>query len=916
MRRFHSILITCLFFSSSLMAAEPLVKFEKFELTNGLRVILSEDHSNPVVGCAIYYNVGSRNEVRGRTGFAHLFEHMMFQGSQNVPRNMHSMWIGRAGGNDNGSTNQDRTNYFATLPSNQLEIALWLESDRMKALNITKENFENQRATVKEEKRQSYDNQPYSEGRSRLMELVFESYPYQHTVIGSMEDLDAAELKDVQAFFNTYYAPNNAVLAVAGDIDPAQARKLVEKYFGPVPARVPPPQVVINEPERIREKKITVTDKYANLPAVYAGFGIPKRGHPDVYALDLLSDILLAGDSSRLNQKLVKEKEVAASVSGGANAMRGAGVFMLNLMVKPERDPADVFQMAIDEFERVKKEPVSSAELQKAKNRYRSTTVSGLERALNRAMQLCEYELDGDPNRINTQIDQYMAVTPEDIQRVAKKYFTVVNRSSVTVLPAAAKLADESFRKTVPFSEKALSYKIPASKEKSLENGLLIQAFEDRSLPKVTIQFYLKGGAYFEPEDKPGISTLVAGLMKEGTRNAAGKVIQEKLDALGASVDVSSGPDSIVVTVSTLKEYLGTVLDLAADVILNPAFPEDELQKQIRRFQTRLLQQRSSPLYLASQMLYQQVFGNHPYAKISTPAGAPYVNTFQLLPSENCLKTVKRQDLADYYNKFFVPNQTLVVAVGDFTVSALFDEIDKRFSNWKKGPAIEARQVALPPAPSKRVLYLIDRPGSVQSYILMGNRIFERRNSDYLSLLVANKILGGGRHIGGGGTGRLFLNLREEKGWTYGCYSWIMPFVNSGMFAINAEVRTEVTGSAVKEILKEVDRIRKGDANDEDLKYSKSFLSSVLGLVLEGSRGVAGAAAELKLNQMPADYWDKYAAGINAVTSDQMRKAAENYIALDNALVVVVGDASKIESELRPLCQEVVKFDKNGKRIG
>ncbi|MEW6455174.1 MAG: pitrilysin family protein [Acidobacteriota bacterium] len=897
------------------IASEPLVKFEKFELQNGLRVILSEDHSNPVIGYAVYYNVGSRNEVKGRTGFAHLFEHMMFQGSENIPRNMHHMWIGRAGGNDNGSTSQDRTNYFATMPSNQLEIALWTESDRMKALNITKENFENQRATVKEEKKQSYDNQPYSEGRARLYELVFECFPYSHTVIGSMEDLDAAELKDVQEFFNTYYAPNNAVLAIVGDINPSETKKLVEKYFGSIPARVSPPSVVINEPERTREKKLTLIDKYANLPAIFAGYGIPKRLHPDTYALRLLSDILLSGESSRLYQKLVKEKEVAISVSGSANPMRDAGIFTINIMVKPDKNPDEVFQIALDEIEKIKKVPVLSEELQKAKNRLKSSMINILERNLYRAMFLCEYELyDGDANLINTELDKYMAVTEKDVMNVANKYFAVKNRSVVTVLPSSTKLPDESFRKKVPFNETPLTYKFPSSKEKTLSNGLSIQSFEDHSLPKITIQFYMKGGAYFEPHDKPGISTLLANTIKEGTKNFPGKKIQEKLDSLGASIDISSSPDTIIVTVTTLKEYLTEVLDITADLILNPTFPEEEFQKQIRNFKARIIQQRASPLFLASEMLYKQVFGNHPYSKITTPSGAPYVNIFQILPTQEYLNTATRQDLIDYYNKFFMPNQTFAIAVGDFKSEEIFKEIEKRFSGWKKGAPIEEIKSELPSKPSKRVLYLVDRPGSVQSYILIGNLLFERKHPDYISLLVANKILGGGRHIGGGATGRLFMNLREDKGWTYGCYSWIMPFLNSGIFAINAEVRTEVTASAVKEILKEVERIRKGDATKEDLKYSKSFLSGVLPLLMEGSRGISGAAAELKLNDLPSDYWNTYPNIINSVTYDEMKKAAETYIALDNAVIIVVGDASKIESELKSLCDEIVKFDTKGNR--
>lgn len=914
MKRFWWIFLA--FLTCFIFASEPLVKLEKFELSNGLRVILSEDHSSPIIGYAIYYNVGSRNEVKGRTGFAHLFEHMMFQGSENVPRNMHHMWIGRAGGNDNGSTSQDRTNYFATIPSNQLELVLWLESDRMKSLKITKENFENQRATVKEEKKQSYDNQPYSEGRAKLYELVFESFPYRHTVIGSMEDLDAATVEDAQEFFNTYYAPNNAVLAIVGDFNPAEAKRLVEKYFGTIPARVPPPPVIINEPEREREKRITLIDKYANIPALFVGYGIPKRGEKDTYALELLGDILFSGESSRMFQKLVREKEVAVSVSGGANAMRGAGIFTMTIMVRPDKKPEEALQLALEEIEKVKKESVTPDELKKVKSRLKTNFINRLESKLSRAMLLCEFELyDGDANLINFELDKYMAVTEKDISDVAEKYFSAKNRSVVTVLPSTYKLPDESFRKNVPFNENPIQYKFPPSKERILSNGLYVQFFENHSLPKVTIQFSFKGGAYYEPEGKDGISQLLASIMRTGSKNYPAKTLQEKLDLLGASLDISSGPDRITVTTTTLSENLKEVLNIIADVIMNPSFEENEINRQIRNFKARLLQQRSSPLFLASEMLYKQVFKDYPYSRITTPGGAPYVNIFQVLPSEKLLNEVKRNDLVEYHKKFFIPNETLIFAFGDCKSEDFFKELERVFSGWKKGPAIKDPQFPLPKVPSKRVLYLVDRPGSVQSYILIGNLLFPRNSKDYIPLMIGNKILGGGRHIGGGGTGRLFMNLREEKGWTYGCYSWVMPFVHSGIFAINTEVRTEVTAPAVKEILKEVERLREGDFTEEDIKYSKSFLSGVLPLVNEGASGIISAASTIKINGLPSNYWDTYPEQVKGVKTEEIKKAVEKYIHLNNAVLVVVGDASKIESELKPLCDEIVKFDTKGNRI-
>ncbi len=902
-----------LFFSYS---SEAFIKFERFELSNGLRVILSEDHSSPLIGYAIYYNVGSRNEVKGRTGFAHLFEHMMFQGSENVPRNMHHMWIGRAGGNDNGSTSQDRTNYFASIPSNQLELILWLESDRMKSLKITKENFENQRATVKEEKKQSYDNQPYSEGRAKLYELVFESFPYRHTVIGSMKDLDAATVEDAQEFFDRYYAPNNAVLAIVGDFNSQEAKKLIEKYFGSIPARVPPPPVIINEPEREREKRITLIDKYANIPALFIGYGITKRGDKDSYALGLLENILFSGESSRMYQKLVREKEMAVSVSGGANCMRGAGIFTINIMVRPDKKHEEALNLALEEIERVKREPVSSEELKKVKSRLKARFISRLESYLSRAMLLCEFELyDGDANLINTELDKYMAVSEKEISEVAEKYLTKKNRSVVTVLPSSYKMPDESFRKNAPFNEKPVPFKFPPFWEKVLSNGLFVKFFENRSLPMITLRFSFKGGAYYEPPGKEGISEILARVMRTGSKSYPSKILQEKLELLGASLNISSSPDMITVTTTTLSENFREVLQIISDVILNPSFDKNDLEKQIRNLKARVIQQRASPLFLASEMLYKQVFQDHPYSKLTTPAGSPYVNIFQVLPSEKFLNEVKREDLIEYHKKFFVPNEAMLFAFGDFNQEDFFKEVEKAFGGWKKGLVVKDPQYPQPKIPSKRILYLVERPGSVQSYILIGNLIFPRNSKDYIPLMVGNKILGGGRHIGGGGTGRLFMNLREDKGWTYGCYSWVMPFVHSGIFAINAEVRTEVTAPAVKEILKEIERLRKGDVTEEDLKYSKSFLSGVIPLENERASGIINAASIVKINKLPENYWDTYSDRIKSVSLEEMKKAVQKHFHLKNTIIVVVGDSSKIEAELRPLCDEIVKFDTKGKRI-
>jgi zinc protease len=424
------------------------IHFSQFQLDNGLRVVMSEDHTAPVVAVAVYYDVGSRNEVRGRTGFAHLFEHMMFQGSENVGKAEHFKYVESNGGSMNGSTHVDFTNYYEFLPSNQLELALWLESDRMRSLKITPENLKNQQEAVKEEKRLSYDNQAYWPALERMDEMIFHNWANAHSTIGSMQDLNAADINDVKQFFDTYYAPNNAVLAIAGDMDSAQTESLVRKYFGTIPRQKSPPPVDVTEPDGVVKRKAVVDDPLAETPAVAMAWKIPERRAPDFYAIALLKSLLFDGSSARLYQKLVKEKAVSLEVQGFLEERRGPGQTALLTIHKADVKSEDVEAIIEAEIERVKKEGITVDELNKVKNQYRlSRFISGSEgeytsfqTALGRALALAEFTLfDNDPSLINTDIDRYLAVTPDEVRDVARKYFVPSNTASLYIRPAKGK---------------------------------------------------------------------------------------------------------------------------------------------------------------------------------------------------------------------------------------------------------------------------------------------------------------------------------------------------------------------------------------------------------------------------------------------------------------------------------------------
>jgi zinc protease len=420
----------------------PITPIEQFTLGNGLRVVLNEDHSVPVVSVAVYYDVGSRNEPEGRTGFAHLFEHMMFQGSENVPKAAHFQYISNAGGTMNGTTSSERTNYFETLPANQLPLALWLESDRMRSLSVTQENLDNQRHAVQEEKRLRYDNQPYVNGFLRLFEMSFRNPANAHSTIGSMEDLDAATVEDVREFFRIYYAPNNAVLSIAGDFDQAETTEMIDKYFTTIPRQPQPPPVDVSEPHEVAERRDTFLDRLAPVPAFALGWKVPPRRTPDFYALLLASHLLFEGESARLYQKLVKGEESVVQIQGGIDERRGPSGLFIVVIPKPDRDGAQIRETILREIKDLASAGPSDEEMEKLRNNLFNGAVRSRQSSLFRAQQLAEFALyDSDPELFNTDLDNYLKITVVQIRDAVARYLDTDNRVLLEIVPTTQEAA-------------------------------------------------------------------------------------------------------------------------------------------------------------------------------------------------------------------------------------------------------------------------------------------------------------------------------------------------------------------------------------------------------------------------------------------------------------------------------------------
>jgi zinc protease len=885
--------------SLSASSAPIQVPIQEFRLPNGLRVILSEDHAAPTYSIAVTYNVGSRDEQRGHTGFAHLFEHMMFQGSQNVGKGEHFVLVLNNGGDMNGTTASDRTNYFQTLPANQLDLGLFLEADRMRSLAINQSNLDNQRKAVQEERRLGIDNQPYGLTWETVPQVAYDNFAYQHSTMGSMADLNAATVRDVAEFFRIYYAPNNAVLTLVGDFKTDDALARIKKYFGDVPSQPAPPAPDLTEPEQRAERRRTLTDAFAETPRIDIAFKLPRGNTPDVYAARLAAEILTGGPSSRLFQKLVKEKEVAINVFQASDEVPGPNLLWIAVEARPGVPLPAIEKLIYDEFERLQNEPVAVAEIDKVRMQMRLARVQSLRGTLNRAVQMGEMAVFyDDPGLINTHQEKFDRVTAADIQRVARAYFHPANRTVVTTIPKAkdaqaqaappppqdkgVPLSKVSRLGKAPVSSDVLRVKLPKPVETTLANGLTVMILEDHRLPSVNVQLSIPGaGPIYDPAASPGLANIAAQMLREGTRTRTSRQIAEDTARLGASIDTSAtyGSEMLSLAASGLSDNFDQWFALVREILLEPSFPATELAKMKQRVLAELQQQRSDPFFLLNERFKRAVYGAHPAAVVA--------------PTAVALQALRPADLAAWHRERCVPQHAILAISGDVHAATLIPALRQWLAAWK--PTV--RKVALPadPAPSAaRKIYLVDRAGSVQSDAFLGNLGLTRRNPDYIALAVTNRVLGETA------ASRLFLNLREEKGYTYGAYSFFSAPRYTGTWIGYSSMRTDATSGAMDEFFKELRRIREEPVAEKELEESKRALVAGFALSLEQPTELLGYEITRKVHGLPSDYWDVYPARVYAVTAEAVLRAARKYIHPDTLQVVVVGDGTR----LRPVLQK------------
>ena len=890
----------------------PEIRYERYKLSNGLEVLLHEDHKLPIVAVDIWYHVGPVKERAGRTGFAHLFEHMMFEGSKHVGEKAHFKYLEAAGATDiNGTTSFDRTNYFETVPANQLETALWLESDRMGFLldTLDRAKLTNQRDVVRNEKRQG-EGRPYGIVDDEVYHQLFpKTHPYYADVMGSHADIEAARLADIREFFTQYYAPNNATIAIAGDYDAATIKALIEKYFGPIPEGPAVPATPVATPAITAERRTVVTDT-VQLPKVILAWLAAPAFTPGDAEGDLSARILGSGKSSRLYRELVYKQQIAQSAFCYNFSLALTSTFECQMIAKPGVTPEKLEAEAEKVIDGFADAGPTAAEVEWARNKEETELISGLQRLGGFggiADQLNYYnQYTGDPGYLPKDLARYDAVTPASVQKMVKETLGKDHRVVVYGVPGKKVLNDvprspedtdanvkispqhtavfeaaQAWRATPPKAGPERELALPKPTVFTLQNGLTVYLVERHDLPIVSVQLLTLAGSEGNPPERPGLAGITAALLTEGTAKRSAEEIANEASLLGTDLYSSSNTDSAELGLSLLSRHIGRGLELLADSAEHPAFPAADLERIRANRLTSLLQQQDSPVQLAFRAGALNLFG----------AASPY--GYDALGTAGSLHAITREEIAGFYAGHYAPKSSLLELTGDVTAAEARKLAEEAFGKWNSSAA-PASVPQAPAAPERKIL-LVDKPGSPQTALLTFGVGMKRNSPDYAAVTVMNTMLGGLF------SSRINMNLREEHGYTYGAFSFFRFYRGTGPFIAGAQVRSDVTAPAAEQLFKELDGIHTRPLTDAELRLAKDSIIRSLPGEFESASSVNGQLADLWLYGLPIDYYTKLPAEIEDVTSAEAQAAAAKYIHAENLLVIAVGDKGKIEAGLKEL---------------
>ncbi len=894
------------------------LRTEQYTLGNGLEVILRRETRLPVVAVNLWYHVGPANEEAGRTGFAHLFEHMMFEGSAHVEEGEGDRLLESAGSSENASTGFDYTNYIVPdVPSNQLELALWLQSDRMGFLldELDQQNLSTQQAVVRNERRQSFDQAPYGLADEEVYHRLYPpGHPYHASIIGSHADIQAARLDDVRSFFRQFYVPNNASLAIVGDIDVARTKALVERYFGTIPAGAEEvPRRAVPAPPLTAEQRVTMTDT-VELPRLTMAWLTPPIFEPGDYDATVASRLLDGTRASRLTRRLVHDLQIAQSVEADLSSLANGSTFTVTATAKPGHSLAELEAAIDDELDDLARRGPARTEVEAAKTAIIADQIRSLDDLGGFdgfADQLNYYNhYLGDPDRIDDDLRSLAAVTPERVRRFTDEHLDPDRRVVIEVAPgpkmpvddppepeqpaaeepagepaggSAGAAAAEAWRDAVPAPGPAPTTPAPRVEQFTLENGLPVWLVESERLPVVSAALVSRLGSAADPPDRPGLTDLATGLLDTGTTSRDALGLARELESVGATLDNDTGKDGTWLSASSLTGHAADTLAILADVARNPTFPADEVERARDAALVALRQDRDSAGTIASQLAENELYGaGHPYAHPSSG-------------TEAGLRAATVNDLRRAHGQAFTPATTALLLAGDVTPAEARALAGEAFGSWAAPPGPPAAPGAPgAPAGNPEPVLVVDEPGASQTALHLAAPGLRRADPDFEPTLLANRIFGGGF------ASRLNLNLRETKGYTYGAYSSVGASRGVGLVTISMDVETDATADAVAETLAELDRLSAG-VTDDELSRARQWMTGSLATLFDTHTATLDTLRTLYLDELPADYFATRPARLAGLTTGDVAAVARRRLPADAFTVVAVGAREAIEDPLRDL---------------
>ena len=900
------------------------IEFEKYVMPNGLQVILHTDHSDPMISYAIMYHVGSGRETPGKTGFAHLFEHLLFMGSENVPTGSFDRILEEAGGTNNGGTAKDITVYYEEFPKNALEKVLWLESDRMGFFinSVTQRSLEIQQNVVQNEKRQRYDNQPYGFTDYVISKNLYPAgHPYSWTVIGEMEDLRNASLNDVKTFYEKFYGPDNATLVLAGDFNPDSVKILINKYFGEIKSHGEvtgrTPMVPILE----KTIKLYHEDNFANVPEITMVWPSPQVYDKDMYPLDFLAKILADGKKAPMYKVLVKEKQMTSGVNAYNRSEELAGEFTISIRANEGKTLKEIEDAVFESFTRFEKDGFTERDLERIRASSEKSFYEGINGVLNKSFQLAFYNtLVNDPGYMEKDIENIKAVTIDDILKVYEKYIKgkphiitsfvpkgklelkAENSVSAAVkeenINAASQVeisatVDEMIVKTPsaidrtvepPFAEDP-EIKIPEIWKATLKNGIKVYGIYNSELPLVNINLSIDGGVCQDSISLPGVAGMVAAVLPQGTKNRTPEELEEAIELLGSDIRMSAGREEMSVRSSTLSRNFEKTISIIKEILLEPRWDSTEFTLAKTRNRNRIIQEEAQPFIVANRIFYRLIYG------------PDHIFSYSVNGTKESIDKITMANLKSWYKNNFSPTVARIHIAGNVTKEQALAALRPLEKDWK-ATEIKLNSTPLPESPKKSQIFFVDIPGSPQSVIFIGYPALSRDNPEFIETDFINY------RLGASSSSIFYRILREEKGFTYGAYSSFQEMKTKAPFVAYANVRSDATFESVKIFREEMEKYRNGISED-DLKFTRNFMIRSNAMRFETNEALADMLSTMSKYGFSDDYIKKEENVINNMTIEEHRAITQKYIVPDRMYYLVVGDAA---TQMKPL--EKIGFGK------